>query len=302
VIVTWNCRSYLGPCLESVWRSTQEHTFEVIVADNASSDGVTDYLRRAWPDVRVIETGGNLGFAVANNRAFATARGRHIVLLNPDTVVRAGALDRLVAHLDEHPGAGVVAPRLLNPDGTDQGTARRFPSPAVAVLGRRSPLTRLFPDNRWSRRYLVGRNHANDRPFEVDWVSGACLMVPRTVIDQVGGLDEGFFMHWEDADWCFRVKQAGRSVWCVPDAEVTHHEGGSRQGWPAAQVLHFHRGAYRFYAKHFAGGPRRPLRPLVRAALMTRAGLVIVSGRSGRSGRRGRSAAPVLAPTEVSKV
>jgi hypothetical protein len=294
VVVTWNCRSFLGPCLDAVWCSVKEHSIEVIVADNASGDGVVDYLRGEWPDVRVIETGGNFGFAVANNRAFAAARGRNVLLLNPDTLVRPGALDQLVAYLDEHPEAGVVAPRLLYPDGSDQGTARRFPSPAVAVLGRRSPFTRLFPNNRWSKRYLVGRDHPNDRPFEVDWVSGACLMVPRAVIDEVGGLDEGFFMHWEDADWCFRVKQAGRSVWCIPDAQVTHHEGGSRRGWPAAQVLHFHRGAYRFYAKHFTGGARRVLRPLVWAALLGRAAVVIASG--------GPRRAPVLASMEVSKV
>lgn len=285
LIVTYNCRPFVDPCLESVRDTVKDHTVEVLVADNASTDGVTDHVRGAWPQVRLLETGGNYGFAVANNRALDLARGRHVLLLNPDTKVRPGALDRLVSFLDQHPEVGVAAPRLLYPDGSDQGTARRFPSPAAAIFGRRSPLTRLFPRNRWSRRYMIGREHPGDRPFPVDWVSGACLMIRRDAVDRVGGLDEGFFMHWEDADWCFRVKQAGFAVCCVPDAEVMHHEGGSRQGWPAAQIVHFHRGAYRFYAKHMATGVRLPLRPLARAVLMTRAGFLVALGRLRRPPR-----------------
>jgi hypothetical protein len=302
VIVTYNCRSFLGPCLDSVRATLREHLGEVIVADNASGDGVVGYLRGAWPEVHVIETGGNHGFAVANNRALAAARGRYMLLLNPDTRARPGALDRLVDYLDAHPEVGIAAPRLLNPDGTDQGTARRFPSPSVAILGRRSPLTRLFPDNRWSHRYMIGRDHPNDRPFFVDWVSGACLMIRRSVMEQVGGLDEGFFMHWEDADWCFRVKEAGFAVACVPDAEVVHHEGGSRNGWPPEQVLAFHRGASRFYAKHLATGGRRPLRPIAHAALMARAGALIAVHSASRQRPAGSVAEPVIDVTTTENV
>jgi GT2 family glycosyltransferase len=206
-------------------------------------------------------------------------------LLNGDAIVAPGALDALVDFLDEHPDAGVAAPRLLNPDGSDQGTARMFPTPAAALFGRRSPLTRLFPRNRSSRRYLAGREHIGDEPFAIDWVSGACLMIPRRVVERVGLLDEGFFMHWEDADWCRRVKAAGFGVWCVPAARVVHAEGGSRGGWPPAQVRHFHDSAYRYYAKHHLTGARRVLRPVARVALTARASLII-----GRDALRARSA------------
>ena len=161
-------------------------------------------MKAGYPHVRVIEMGSNTGFARANNRAIAAASGRFVFLLNPDTVPEAGSIDRLVDFLDRTPAAAVAAPRLLNPDLTDQGTARSFPTASAAVFGRRSALSKLFPRNPWSQRYLVGRSVGGSEPFTVDWVSGAAMMVRRSVIDRIGGLDEGFFMHWEDADWCRR--------------------------------------------------------------------------------------------------
>jgi GT2 family glycosyltransferase len=285
LIVTYNSRAFVGECIDAVVTGVRRHTVEIVVADNASADGSADYVRAGFPGVDVIDIGRNAGFAVANNRAWKQSRGRHVVLLNGDAIVTPGALDILVEFLDEHPDAGVVAPQLLNPDGSDQGTARTFPTPAAAVFGRRSPLTRLFPRNRYSRRYLAGREHTGDEPFAVDWVSGACRMIPRRIVERVGPLDEGFFMHWEDADWCRRVKAAGFGVWCVPAARVVHAEGGSRGGWPAVQVRHFHRSAYRYYAKHHLTGARRVLRPVARAALTARASLII-----GRDALRARSA------------
>ena len=274
ILVTYNSHAFVGDCLRSV-AATVRCRHEIVVADNASSDGTVDLLRRSFPEVTVIEMGENAGFARANNRALAASVGRHAVLLNGDTLLGEGALDALVAFLDENAGAGVASPQLLNTDLSDQRTARSFPTPAAALWGRRSPLTRWFPKNRWSTRYLIGADPVSQEPYEVDWVSGACLMAPRHVLEQVGGLDEGFFMHWEDADWCRRVKDAGFGVYCVPRARVIHAEGGSRRGWPPAQVRHFHRGAYRYYAKHHLNGPRRLLRPLAAAALAGRAGFVI---------------------------
>jgi len=285
VVVTYNSREFIADCLRSVIATVRcEH--EVVVADNASVDGTVDLLRRDFPDVAVIEMGENAGFARANNRALAASTGRHAVLLNGDTLLGEGALDALVAHLDGNPAAGVASPQLLNTDLSDQRTARAFPTPAAALWGRRSPLTRWFPKNRWSARYLVGADPVGEDPYEVDWVSGACLMAPRHVLAQVGGLDEGFFMHWEDADWCRRVKDAGFGVYCVPSARVIHAEGGSRRGWPPAQVRHFHRGAYRYYSKHHLTGPRRLLRPLAAAVLAGRAGLVITRDAAAERLRR----------------
>jgi GT2 family glycosyltransferase len=297
LVVTYNSRAFVDDCIESVVRTVTRHRCEILVADNASDDGTADHVRASHPGVRVIDMGANTGFAAANNRACAASSGRHVVLLNGDAVASDGALDALVDFLDAHPTAGVVAPRLLNPDGTDQGTARAFPTPAAAVWGRRSPLTRLLPRNRFSRRYLVGREHRGDEPFEVDWVSGACLMVPRRIVDEVGDLDTGFFMYWEDADWCRRIKDAGYRVWCVPAARVVHAEGGSRRGWPARQVRHFHRSAYRYYAKHHLRGLRRPLRPLAGVTMAVRAGVVILRDSTRRIGPGRQTDVPIAPMT-----
>ena len=220
-----------------------------------------------------------------------------MVLLNGDAAPIGGALDTLVEFLDAHPGAGIAAPRLENPDGSDQGTARSFPTPAAALFGRRSPLTRAFPRNRFSTRDLSGKPVVDGEPFEIDWVSGACLMAPRAVIDRVGRLDDSFFMYWEDADICRRVKQSGHAVWCVPAARVVHAEGGSRRGWPAPQVRHFHRSAYRYYAKHHLTGPRLVLRPIAASALAGRAAMVIARDAVRSNGHAAAPNAPSTATT-----
>ena len=275
LIVTFNSRPFVGQCIDAVESTVREHTFEIIVVDNDSSDGTAELVRRRSPGIAVIEMGRNAGFSAANNCAFQASSGKYVVLLNGDAVALPGSLDTLVRFLDEHPAAGVAAPRLENPDGSDQGTARAFPTPAAALFGRRSPLTRAFPRNRYSRRYLSGRDREGGRPFEVDWVSGACLVIRRAVSNDIGGLDERFFMYWEDADLCRRVKESGRAVWCVPGARVVHAEGSSRRGWPAPQIRHFHRSAYRYYAKHHLGGRRRVLRPIAASVLAGRAAVVI---------------------------
>ena len=286
LLVTYNSRLFIDECLAAVHQTILAHSFEVIAVDNASADGTAAHLRKHWPQVSTIDMGRNAGFAAANNRATMASTGRHVLLLNGDAVVEEGALDRLVTFLNSNLRTGVVAPMVCNPDGSDQGTARAFPTPVAALWGRRSPLTRFFPRSRWARRYLTGRDHFGDEPFEVDWVSGACLMVPRAIWDAVGGLDEGFFMHWEDADWCRRVHLAGYKVCCLPSVRVTHAEGGSRRGWPVSQVRHFHRGAYRYYRKHHLSGARAFLRPAAAAALASRAGLVIALTRWSALGQR----------------
>ena len=277
ILVSFNVRALLARCLESLQRTVVAHAHEVVVVDNASTDGSAEMVARDFPEVRVLALTSNLGFSRANNIGIRQSRGRHLMLLNCDTVVAPGAVDHMVDFLDTTSRAGIVAPALLNEDLTDQGTARAFPTPSAAIFGRRSPLTRAFPRNRWSRRYLVGRHRHGDDPFEVDWVSGACMGMPRRVADEVGGLDEGFFMYWEDADLCRRVKAAGYSVTCVPGAKVVHLEGRSRRGWPARHVWLFHKSVFRYYAKHHARGWAHPGRPPVAAALAARAGFVVTT-------------------------
>jgi GT2 family glycosyltransferase len=287
LIVSYNTRDLLSACIASLPDAVGKYQHEVIVADNASQDDSVEMLRRDWPGVRVVEMGGNTGFGRATNRALTMANGRHYLLLNSDTIALPGSLASLIEFLDATPEAGVAAPRLLNTDLTDQGTARAFPTPAAALFGRKSLLTRLFPNNPWARRYMLRHHQSETEPYSVDWVSGACMMVPRPVVDLVGALDERFFMHWEDADWCHRIGDAGYGVYCVPHARVVHHEGQSekaygaarrqRIGRPARLVWVFHQSAYYYFTKHHAPQPWNPLRLIAALGLGARAGAIIAA-------------------------
>lgn len=277
VIVSYRCRQTVLRTVESLPAAVGRLRVSTVLVDNDSRDGTVDAVRRQFPHVDLVSNGWNSGFSCASNLGLARGDGRYVLLLNPDTIVSADAVRRLVAFADEHPDAGVIAPRLLNADGTDQLTARAFPTPAAAVLGRRSPLTRMFPGNRWSAAYLSTGGRTGSAPFRVDWVSGAAMLVRRTVIDEIGPLDEGFFLFWEDADWCRRITAAGHEVWCVPGAEVVHDEGGSRaHGWTRQTIRWFHQGAYRYWVKHHAPSPWNPVRWAAAVALTVRAVVLTV--------------------------
>lgn len=277
VIVSYRCRETVLGTLASLPAAVRGLHVSTTLVDNDSRDGTTEAVRRQFPDVEVVSNGWNSGFSFASNQGICRGDGRYVLLLNPDTTVVADAVSRLVAFADQHARAGVVAPRLLNSDGTDQLTARSFPTPAAAVLGRRSPLTRLFPRNRWSAAYLADARRTTTAPFRVDWVSGAAMLVRRAVIAEVGPLDEGFFLFWEDADWCRRIVAAGHEVWCVPAAEVVHDEGGTRaHGWSTRTIRWFHQGAYRYWVKHHAPSPWNPLRWAAAALLTARAAVLTV--------------------------
>jgi GT2 family glycosyltransferase len=251
IIVNYNTRKFLKKCLASVYAQVPPFDLETIVVDNNSHDGSIDMLRENFKQVIGIENAENVGFSRANNLGIEKARGRFILLLNSDTEIMGNALEILYLFLDNHPEVGVVTPRLVYPDFTDQGVARAFPTPVNSLLGRRSILTRLFPNNRFSRKYLLSRTHTSEEPFEIDWGSGACLMLRKEVIEDTGLLDEDFFMYWEDADLCFRAKQKEWSVYCVPEAVVIHHEGKSAGSKSSNRlIIEFNRSAYHYYRKH----------------------------------------------------
>jgi GT2 family glycosyltransferase len=281
VIVNYHSEALLRPCLESLASSADSISLEVIVVDNSGTarhSGALDVL----PEVRLIEAGGNVGFARACNLGMAAARGRHLLLLNPDTVAHPGAVATLSRHLDALPEVGAVAARLLDPDGTLQYSCRRFPRPLSIFFGRYALLTRLFPRNPVSSDYLyLDWDHASSRP--VDWASGACLMVRREVLDRVGGLDEGYFLFVEDMDWCRRIRDAGFEVVYVPQAEVTHRIGASRGPVPSWVVWERHRSMLRYVRKHFEWP--RALVALTGLGLALRGGLAILEDQI-RGGRR----------------
>ena len=272
-IVNWNTRQDLEEALRSVFESDPELSIEVIVLDNASGDGSADMVRQRFPQVTLIQSTDNTGFARGYNRAAAAATAPYLLILNPDTVVQAGALGRLVRFMDSHPDAAAAGPCLLNSDGTLQFSCRRFPRPMVGLL-RNTIIGRLAPRNRFTRDYLMQDwDHRSIR--HVDWVSGAAICIRREAWDQIGGFDEGYFMYSEDMDWCLRAEQAGWKIYYVPEAVIVHRIGRSSDLRPLAMVIQFHRSAARFYRKHYA--PRWPwgLRLLPIAGLWLRAALVL---------------------------
>jgi len=252
-IVNYRKGPLLLACLDSIYKTVGDLTVEVVVVDNASCDGIADVLPTRYPQSRLILNSANLGFAKATNQAIATAQGSYILLLNPDTVVMQGALQTLVGYLEGNPDAGAVGPQLVGPGGAIQLSCRSFPSYSTAFFGHYALLTRWFPRNPFSRRYLLSDwDHGTVR--EVDWVSGACLMTRRDVLERAGLLDEHFFLFNEDVDLCKRMRDAGWKVVYVPEARVIHHIGASQEKVPSALVIARHRGMVHYYRKHLRRG------------------------------------------------
>lgn len=220
IIITYNSADVIRPCLDALAAQRFSGTCEVIVVDNASRDGTADRVRREYPDVVLLAQADNLGYSRGVNVGIRRARGRYFFILNPDTVVRPDALQRLYEYAQAHPEAGIVGPRLEFHDGTVQYSCRRFYTLRVLLL-RRTPLGRLMPNSRAVREHLMQDfDHATTRP--VDWVLGAAMFVRRDAVERVGAMDERFFLYFEDVDWCYRMRQAGLDVVYHPEAVVTH--------------------------------------------------------------------------------
>lgn len=234
------------PILQS--SNTAKPWFEVIVVDNASKDGSPDMVEKEFPWVRLYRMDRNLGFTGGHNFALEHRKGQHAFLLNSDATVHPGALNELVEFVEADPKRGIVGPKLLNPDGSLQFSARKFPNP-VAAMFRNTFLGRLFPKNRFTRDYLMQDwDHSESR--EVDWVSGAAFLVRDAVMEQIGLFDPEFFMFCEDVDWCWRSWKAGFTVVYDPAAVVTHAIGRSTDKAPNRMILRFHVSMLRFYRKN----------------------------------------------------
>lgn len=249
ILVNYNSTDHLLRCLESIRGSLGDLQAQIIVVDNASTDS-WQRVADACPAARLIRNPENRGFASAVNTGIRMGTAPCIVLLNPDTVVPPGFFRSALDVMDRRPDVGILGPRILDPDGATQGSARAFPTPLTALFGRTALLTRLFPNNPLSRRnILTGTpDDREDRP--VDWVSGACMVVRREAIGRMGLMDEQFFMYWEDADWCKRAREAGWSVVHDPALSLTHVVGTSSRTNPIRSAFEFHRSAYRLYRKH----------------------------------------------------
>jgi N-acetylglucosaminyl-diphospho-decaprenol L-rhamnosyltransferase len=276
LIVTWNSWGDLKRCLESI-RTSGSGEVEVLVFDNGSIDGTAEKVRLQFPEVRLEQSPVNLGLPPAVNRGLRAARGEYVMLLDVDTEVKPGTPSRLLEFLHRRPDIALVAPRIYTPEGAIEPSARNLPSAMSGLFGRQSILTRLLPGNPFSRRYLAPQNLERTEPFRIEQVSAACMFMRRSLVDEVGPWDEEYRCYWVDSDWCAQIKRAGKTVYCVPDVGIVHHEnnraGKKKSTW---RIRHFHIGAYRFYRKYHSLGAFDPRALFAATALSARAVVMLL--------------------------
>ena len=280
IIISLNSRHFLADCLvsikNSIWR---DKTYEIIVVDNGSTDGTLELLAE-HPDVRVVANKNNVGFCPAGNQGAKIAVGRYLMFLNDDILIIDDAFPLLVEFLDANPQAGMVGSRLFNIDGTDQfSSGRTFPSPMNALFGRKSVLTRLFPNAAPARRYLLSQRVSDNLPYEVDWLSAAAMAVRVDAFNQVGGLVEDFY-YFHELIICDRIKRNGYSVYLDPRSKILHYEGaGSGVRTPRVRRAHvkkFHIAAYHWFCVHHRISSLNPVRLLIGSVLAGRAAVLMV--------------------------
>ncbi len=243
IIVNRNTKEYLLPCLRSVLENEKGTGWKIIVVDNGSRDGSPAEAKRKFPSIDLIENEGNLGFAKAVNQGLQKAPGRYVLLLNPDTQVKKGAIEELISFMDAHPDAGIAGAKLLDSDGSKQNSIANFPSLATE-LSNKSLLRWLFPER------FPGKERDYSEPVAVDSVIGACIMVRRDAIEQVGLLDEDYFLFLEETDWCYRMKRAGWRIYHIPQAEALHFQGKSAEKDKKRAKVEFYRSRYHFFKKN----------------------------------------------------
>ncbi len=236
IIVSFNARADLERCLESLRAAPPAAPHEIVVVDNESTDSGVE-AARSWPNVQVIEAGGNLGFARANNIGIRASTGTNILLLNSDTIVAPGSLDRLLAEFERDATVAVVGPRLVDGGGRAELSFGRMIGPWNELRQKRLAQSREVETITRHRHYP-------------DWVSGACLLVRRLDAEAVGGLDERYFMYTEDVDFCAAIRARGRRILFAPEVEIVHLRGRSVTSAPAATLEHYRRSQLAFYRKH----------------------------------------------------
>ncbi len=248
IIVSWNVAELLAACLDSILKNTSSSLqIEIIVVDSGSTDNTIGMLKGSYPEIHLVENTENIGFVRGNNIGLKLAQGRYILLLNPDTEIIGDTLHEMVNYLEANPAVGIVGPHTLNTDGTTQSTRRRFPTVTTGIF----EATWL---QKYAHRTVLERYYVQDQPddgvFEVDWVQGSALMARREIYDQLGGLDEGFYMYSEELDWCRRAKLAGWQVVYLGTAHIIHHGGKSSEQVVAQRDIHFHQSKLRYYRKY----------------------------------------------------
>ncbi len=276
IIVSWNVRDYLASCLRSVYTDLDRSGLsgQIWVVDNNSTDGTQELLGDLFPSTQLLFNKSNPGFGAANNQAMrvaaAEADPRYFLLLNPDTLVRPGAIGHLIACLDEMPKAGVAGARLVYSDGRFQHSAFNFPGLKQLAFDLFPVPDRLY-DSRLNGRYPRRHYNSNHEPFEVDHTLGAAMLVRRDVAEATGGFDESFHMYCEEIDWCWRIHRAGWSIYAVPRAEIVHYGGSSTKQVPAQSIINLWQSRAQLYRRHHGRMKLGLARRLVQIAMKRKA-------------------------------
>lgn len=280
IIVSWNVADLLKACIQSIYETAANLNLEIIVVDSASSDNTVEMVRQTFPAVKLIAKQENVGFPKGNNIGIEAATGKRLFLLNPDTIVRPEAIQRMIAHLDGHPSVGLIGSQLRFPDGSIQSSRRRFPSVWTGFF-ESTWLEGVAPKRLLNHYYMFDK--ADDETTLADWVMGASMMVKREVIEQCGGMDAAYFMYSEELDWCRRIHDAGWEIVYYPEALIIHYQGKSSEQASTARHINFNRAKLRYFRK-FHG---RWASGLLRVVLLANYGSqILIEGVKGALGHK----------------
>jgi GT2 family glycosyltransferase len=290
VLVCWNNKKYLEPCLLSLHKDGLKSSYEIVVVDNGSTDGSQEMLREQFPQVQIIQNDRNVGLGKASNQGIQATKSRYVLLLNNDTLVSGPALDAMVEYLHDHPEAGGVGPRILNEDGTVQSCYNNFSSLWEEFLIATQLGEWLWPG--------YPANITESKTRSVDWLSSACVMVRRATLEQVGLLDEAYFIYGDEADLQYRFKKAGWQIVYLPHSEIIHFGGRSMNRWGRRKMVY--RGKMMFYQKNY--GPLRTLALRIMLAVLSLLKLVVWGVAALLPARRDRAQKELRSNLDVVKL
>jgi GT2 family glycosyltransferase len=273
IIVNYNTTEYAIKAIESIKSKVNGTILNIIVVDNGSSDDPVRISKR-FSDIKFLPHSENLGFSKAIKIAIQRCRAEYFAIINPDTILLNDIFSDVLEYFKLNDGVGVIGPRVYETNGKVQGSARRFPTVWSFAFGRKSPITRIFPNNPISKNEFMCFCGNGDKEIEVDWVSGACMVLRREAYEAVGGFDDRFFLYWEDTDLCKRIKDSGRKIIYYPKAEIEHTVGMSSATKPIRSICHFHHSCYKLLKKHTCW-PFKAVAPIAFLALAFRCLFVI---------------------------
>ena len=250
IIINWNTRELLNACLASIYANSPVGKFEVIVTDNGSIDDSVEMIKGNFPLVKLIENENNLGFGKANNQGIKIARGKYVCLLNSDTLIEHDVFTPILRWMERHPKVGITGPRLNNKDGSLQPSVGYLPNLIGLLTHQALPLHAIWFVNRFLPTLQISYSDFYRKVRPVGWVKGACMVIRKSVIEKIGGLDEAIFMYGEEVEFCKRAWDQGWEVWLIPDVSVWHLDRGSSTNGKRGAILGIYRGIYYYYRKH----------------------------------------------------